>query len=272
MLVNRVHKPYLCKICKKASGVKVCKCQKAFYCSRSCQKIDWTDHRTDCCFKLVEYPAAQNTTSAINNNSNHIDSPCASNLSSPSVQQHSSNTQIHAENTAAIREGRKEYDPTPLQYQQHNAIYTHNDDCTTAAIDSNAVNDFDENLFNLMSSVVDESTEEEILKNLNIRADDLLSTYSLDTENVATIAPNAHFRSYVPISTLDTDDQLSDKLFDQLQQRDFQPNLVQETKENLEKELSLFRESQQLVNTMQLNTSNPKYVNHTTVQDNITMR
>jgi hypothetical protein len=188
------------------------------------------------------------------------------------VHQHSSSAQLHEANTAAIREGRKHYDPTPLQYQQDNAIFTYIDDLNTAATDSNAVTDFDENLFNLMSSVVDESTEEEFLKNLNIRADDLLSTYSLDTENVATIAPNIHFRSYVPIPTLDTDDQLSDKLFDQLQQREFQPNLVQETKENLEKELSLFRESQQLVNTMQLDTSNPKYVNHTTVQDNITMR
>lgn len=270
MLVNRVHKPYFCKICKKASGVKVCKCQKAFYCSRNCQKIDWTTHRTDCCYKLVEYPVAQNTTSNINND--NVDFSCASSLSSPLVQQHSSNAQIHIENTDAIREGRREYDPTPLQYQQTSVIYSHSHECTTITTNSNAVNDLDENLFNLMSSVVDESTEEEFLKNLNIRADDLLSTYSLDTENVATIAPNIHFRSYVPISTLDTDDQLSDKLFDQLQQRDFQPNLVQETKENLEKELSLFRESQQLVNTMQLNTSNPKYVNHTTVQDSISMR
>lgn len=252
MLVNRVHKPYLCKICKKTTGVKICKCQKAFYCSRNCQKIDWNSHRSDCYFKLVEYPVAQNTATTINNNN---EASCAS---------HSSMHQTHSHETAAIREGRKEYDPTPLQYQQSNATYSHNLSCTTATIAS-AVNDFDENLFNLMSAVVDESTDE-FLKNLNLRTDDFLSAYSLDSENVTT-APHI-FKEYVPIEGTLEQDQLSDKIFDQPENQ----QLLQETKDNLEKELSLFRESQQLINTMQISSANPKYVNHATVQDNIMMR
>lgn len=289
MLVNRVHKPYFCKICKKTAGVKVCKCQKVFYCSRNCQKIDWTTHREDCCSKLLE-----NHTSTTNQCASN--SSCANN--SLSLQENyfvgtTTVLQTHDDehNTAAIREGRKQYDPTPLQYQQSDAIYSHSENCTaepptTTTTDNLALSecDFDENLFNLMSAVVDEGTEEEFLKSLNIRADELLSAYSLESDNnlvpsTTTTTSTQVLKQYMPVDEDNfVDDQLSEKLLEQNYRKrsyEFKPEtqrLLKETKENLEKELSLFCESQQFADDMQLNSQNPKYVNHTTVQDNITMR
>lgn len=274
MLVNRVHKPYLCKICKKTAGVKACKCQKAFYCSKICQKVDWSLHRKDCCFIFVDHPGGKKTSTTINSTNN---TPCASStLSLPSsVQQHESNLQIPDQNTNAVREGRKEYDPTPLQYQHNDSVYSYNDEGTAGVSSAVNENELDENLFSLMSKIVDQRTEEEFLKNLNIRADEFLAAYSLDNVNVQASASQI-FKEYVPIENVEpVDDQITDRLFEQLQQEEFQPEaqqLLQETKDSLEKELSLLLESQQNLNTMQLSPPNPKYVNHTTVQDNTIMR
>lgn len=275
MLVNRVHKPYFCTICKKTAGVKVCKCQKVFYCSRNCQKIDWTTHRENCCTKLQANRSASNN----NNNNCASSSSCANNSLSLQENFNVSVLQAHDDeehNTAAIREGQKQYDPTPLQYQQSDAIYSHSENFSTANL---TVNDFDENLFNLMSAVVDEGTEEEFLRSLNIRADELLSAYSLEGNNfVPTTTSTQVLKEYMPVENTFVDDQLSEKLFEQIHCKrsyDFKPEtqqLLKETKENLEKELSLFCESQHLADDMQLNSQNPKYVNHTTVQDNNTMR
>lgn len=277
MLVNRVHKPYFCKICKKTAGVKVCKCQKVFYCSRNCQKIDWTTHREDCCSKLLEHhPSSTNncaSSSSCANNSLSLQENYIVGTTSV-LQTHDDDEEEH--NTAAIREGRKQYDPTPLQYQQNDAIYSHIENCTTEPTTTNLAVEFDENLFNLMSSVVDEGTEEEFLKSLNIRADELLSAYSLETDN--TIPSTQVLKEYMPVEDNFVDDQLNEKLLEQIHRKrsyEFKPEtqrLLKETKENLEKELSLFCESQQLADDMQLSSQNPKYVNHTTVQDNITMR
>lgn len=337
MLVNRVHKPYLCKICKKGTGVKVCKCQKAFYCSRNCQKIDWNVHKTDCCYKITDHHTIiseahasraqqthvdrkiitsnncadpnyfeNNNNNNRNNNNNNNDGEEEEKIFLQRQQQyHNSDITTYSNNLqqthrsgvgsnisnhiVALNRGRREYDPTPLQYQQQPHV-TYTDDVLThtttlgqssSSSTSAAVDDFEENLFNsLMYSVVnDESAEQEILKNLNIRADDLLSTYTLDSDISATLSAQA-LKEYVPHS--ETDDQtLSDKIFDQIQcQENFESRpetqkLLKETKETLEKELSLFRESNLHeidTATMQLGSTNPKYVTHTKVQDNFSMR
>jgi hypothetical protein len=44
---NRIYKSYLCKICGVTKGVRLCKCKKAFYCSKNCQLVDWKTHKSD---------------------------------------------------------------------------------------------------------------------------------------------------------------------------------------------------------------------------------
>lgn len=280
MLVNRVRKPHYCKICKKTAGIKVCKCQKVFYCSKNCQKIDWIVHKDDCFAKLKEHHKSSNIdiSSSTNHNGKKL---------SEEVNYTNAATSVHTllceQNTSAT--GQKHYDPTPLQYQQTNDIYTHNQllPIETTTFDA-AVSDFDENLFNIISEV-DSGTEEELLKSLNIHEDELLQAYSLNNGNnvvkPSIVTSSQVIKDYVPFEeNLNcVDDQLNEKLLDQIHRKlsyEFRPEtqlLLKETKENLEKELSLFCENQQLaVGNMHLSTENPKYINHTFVQDNIKMR
>lgn len=317
MLMNRVHKSYMCKICNKSTGIKICKCQRAFYCSKNCQKVDWNAHKTDCCFKLVDYHSTQQKTTttvvSINCESHTTDCNCTepnnaanNNNNDIFLQQNNATDIIHVKHPHTLmqegkeqnlrtleREGR-EYDPTPLQYQQPH-VSTYTDESTTTSINSpqsytsnnTVVDDFEENLFNsLMYSVVDESTEQEILKNLNIRTDDLLATYTLDNDITSSLTSQT-FKEYVPNSQSE-EQLLSDKIFDQIQSQgsfEFRPEtqqLLRETKENLEKELSLFcenqfHETQETIETtsidkMQLGSTNQKHVNHATTPDYSLMR
>ncbi|KAL7023608.1 hypothetical protein ACKWTF_012704 [Chironomus riparius] len=316
MLINRVHKSYMCKICNKSTGIKICKCQRAFYCSKNCQKVDWNAHRTDCCFKLVDYHSTQKTSGeslncdshTIDFNSTEPNNVIANNNNNDIfLQQNNGSDIIHVKhpltlmqegkelNLRTLERGGREYDPTPLQYQQPHAT-TYTDESTTTSINSpqsytsnnTVVDDFEENLFNsLMYSVVDESTEQEILKNLNIRTDDLLATYTLDNDITSSLTSQT-FKEYVPNSQSE-EQLLSDKIFDQIQSQEsfeFRPEtqqLLRETKENLEKELSLFRENQfhetqqivsetSSIDKMQLGSTNQKHVNHATTPDYNLMR
>ncbi|CAO1429456.1 unnamed protein product [Diamesa serratosioi] len=74
MLVNKIHKSYLCKMCGISHGVKVCKCQKAYYCSKNCQKIDWKSHKSDC-YKPVTIGHNRNVTNNNNINNNNFATP-----------------------------------------------------------------------------------------------------------------------------------------------------------------------------------------------------
>ncbi|KAG5670406.1 hypothetical protein PVAND_000674 [Polypedilum vanderplanki] len=289
MLVNRIHKPYLCNICKKATGVKACKCQKAFYCSRNCQKIDWNVHKSDCLYKFTD-PRAITTKKT--NNSTDPNNTSHDILLQEQQQQRFTNsdnatlmqqTEQQHERTITLDRERRTYDPTPLQYQQPHVTYTPNTFTTTSthiqhstSTSNEAVDDFEENLFNsLMYSVVNESTEQEILKNLNIRADDLLTTYSLDSDISSSLNDTQSLKEYVP-NLNSVDQTLSDKIFNQeaFEIRPETQKLLAETKETLEKELSLFCENNlnEKDQMMQLGTTNPKYVTHTKVQDNNVMR
>lgn len=305
MLLSRVHKTYLCRICNKTTGVKVCKCQKAFYCSRNCQKIDWNSHKSDC-YKVIDHqtivkrttpslinnaPSDTTRTIELNHNFSNINNNNDDDLSFQQQHRYTDDSDIsthrkHQHDT--LEREKREYDPTPLQYQQQvQFTYTNNIPSST----SPAVDDFEENLFNsLMYSVVNESTEQEILKNFNIRGDDLLSTYTLDNNDISpSLNAQEPIEEYVP--TTESDEQLlSDKIFDQIQRQQSFENkpetqkLLRETKENLEKELSLFRDShnfseepQQTIDStsideMQLGAVNPKHAAHTRVQDHILSR
>lgn len=262
MLVNRVHKPYICRICGNASGIKICKCQKAYYCSKNCQKIDWKSHKSDC-YKLVDHPSASKN---FPNNSLITSNKAATQTA---VQQH----QQFCEPSQSQVEGerRQQYDPTPFQYQQATN--------TSTPTQSTTIDDFEENLFNSLMFSVDESTEKEILKNLNIRADELLNVCNLVTDNSSSLDEQAFTA---------TDDQLFDeKIFEQIQETEnfeYKPEtqqLLKETRENLEKELSLFREInlheplEQLdddsseSDIMQISQTNPKYINHARLDDHL---
>lgn len=313
MLTNRVHKSYLCKICSKANGVKVCKCQKAFYCSRNCQKIDWNSHKTDCCYRLVDYQSIQKTstdpktyhpnTTTLTAENNSTNQNNGANNNDIFLQQNNVPDTIHVkyphtlvqegkeQNLQSLEREGREYDPTPLQYQQpHATTYTNEGNTTSPqsySSNTTTIDDFEENLFNsLMYSVVDESTEQEILKNLNIRAEDLLATYTLDND-ISSSFTTQTLREYVPNSQSE-EQLLSDKIFDQLQrQESFEcrpetQQLLRETKENLEKELSLFRENllhetqetidSSSIDKMQFSSTNQKHVNHATTPDYNLMR
>lgn len=215
----------------------MCKCQKAYYCSKNCQKIDWKSHKSDC-YKLVEHPSASKTFP----NNGLITSNIAANQSDE-------------------RE-RRQYDPTLLQYQQ--PIITNTNTITPTA----TVNDFDENLFNSLMFSVDESTEREILKNLNIRADELLVACNLDSDNSS------------------SEQIFDEKIFDQIDESESfeykleKQQLLKETRDNLEKELTLFREinlhepQHQLDDDsssemMKISQTNPKYINHARLDDHL---
>lgn len=277
MQVNRIHKPYLCRMCGNATGIKICKCQKAYYCSRNCQKVDWREHKSDC-YTLVDHP---------NSNKQTINSSIASNsfssspLLCPKQQQISESTappHVYQQHTQWAREGRP-YDPTLLQYQQAKSSETNT--ATTSTIE-----DFEENLFNSLMYSVDESTEKEILKNLNIRDEELLATsLNLVSDSSATLDDQT-LREYQPVAQ--PVEQIFDaRVFEQIRrQQSFESKpetqqLLKETRDNLEKELSLFRkinlhEPQQRLDeedssngSDNMQTSNPKYINHARLDDHL---
>lgn len=45
---NRIHKVYNCKFCGVAKGIKPCKCERVYYCSKNCELVDWKSHKSDC--------------------------------------------------------------------------------------------------------------------------------------------------------------------------------------------------------------------------------
>lgn len=160
-----------------------------------------------------------------------------------------------------------------MQYQQA---------CTnTSAPSSSRVEDFEENLFNSLLFSVDEGTEKEILNNLNI-TDELLTTFNLDADNSSPF-DSQNLREFQPIT--DADQSFDEKIFERIQRQEsfeFKPE-YQETRDKLEKELTLFREinlhepQQQLggeeINTgsdiMQISSNNPKYIKHAKLDDHL---
>lgn len=252
MLLNRVHKPYACRICGNAVGIKVCRCKTAYYCSKDCQKIDWKSHKTDC-FQLVDHPKSSKQITR----DSSITTDCANDFLHQQQQTISiSNAPSHQQEQSRAR---RQYDPTPMQYQHQPLVETN----TTT---SSAIDDFEENLLNSLMYGVDEGTEQEILKNLNITADELLAACNLDTETSSINEQNA------------TDDQL----FEEIQRRksfEYKPE-YQETRDNLEKELSHFRDinlhepQQQLEeenpsDEIMITSQNPKYINHAKLDDHL---
>ncbi|CAO1438634.1 unnamed protein product [Diamesa hyperborea] len=182
MLVNKIHKSYLCKMCGISHGVKVCKCQKAYYCSKNCQKIDWKSHKSDC-YKPVTI--GHNRNAMNNNNNNNISNN--DNFATPMHQcNHDRNDvlpiQSQQEFPMNVREGRQ-YDPTPMEYQQPTTTITNFIPSETET----TVDDIDEEnlFFNNLMYTVDESNENQILDSLSLRADTLLTQipYGLNTDN-----------------------------------------------------------------------------------------
>lgn len=158
-----------------------------------------------------------------------------------------------------------------MQYQQ-SPITTNTTSPTTSTID-----DFEENLLNSLMYAVDESTEKEILNNLNI-TDELLTTFNLVNENSSPFDDQN-----LPFEV--DDQQFDEKVFNQIQRREsyeLKPE-YKETRATLEKELSLFREinlhePQQQLNEearntasdiMQISSNNPKYINHARLDDHL---
>lgn len=171
------------------------------------------------------------------------------------------------------KEGQQYYNPAPMQYQQATS--------NTSAPSSSTIDDFEENLFNSLLYSVDESTEKEILKNLNI-TDELLTTFNLEADNSSSF-DNLNLNDFQPI-TID-DQSFDEKIFERIQRQEsfeFKPE-YKETRDKLEKELSLFREinlhepQQQLgseeINTeseiMQISSNNPKYIKHAKLDDHL---
>lgn len=231
MLVSRVHKPFHCRICGSTSQIKVCKCQKAYYCSKNCQKIDWRSHKSEC-YDLVKYPNTFQQNSSVPQTNNdqltHNIHILESQISSSNLQQQNFNYE---------REGQS-YFPPPHQH-------AHDTNTTNMEIETptcTATDDFEENLFNSLLFSVDESTEREILNNLDIGDEDLLRVCELDGDNALSFDDQT-------VLTVEEDDQVIDEeTFAQIQRKkscEYQPEaqkLLKETRENLEKELSMFRE------------------------------
>lgn len=132
---------------------------------------------------------------------------------------------------------------------------------------------------------VDESTEREILKNLSIREDELLKACNLDRDN-SLLSLDEQALSRFPATE---DQSFDDTVLDKLQRQnsyEYKPEtqqLLRETRESLEKELSLFREinlqdpqqtlSDEELNDnpdiMQISSNNPKYINHARLDDRL---
>lgn len=125
---------------------------------------------------------------------------------------------------------------------------------------------------------VDESTEKEILKNLDISEEELLTSINLDAET-----EDQSLRDYQPFAA--DDQSFDEKIFERIQRQEsfeYKPE-YKETRDKLEKELSLFREinlhepQQQLSGEnldagseiMQISSNNPKYINHSKLDDHL---
>lgn len=272
MLVNRVHKPYSCRICGNKVGIKVCKCQKAYYCSRNCQKIDWKVHKSDC-FKLVEHP---NSNKNLPNNSSIVTETSANQLLLQQLQNSSELLVTSPQHGEISRERQQTESADKVQYQQQPSI------STNTIAQSSTIEDFGENLLNSLMYSVDESTEKEILKNLDISEDELLKSINLDTENSSSF-DEQNLRDYQSINADQVEDQsFEEKIFERIQRQEsfeLKPE-YKETRDKLEKELSLFREinlhepQQQLgrdtgSDIMKISSNNPKYINHTKLDDHM---
>lgn len=263
MLVNRVHKQYACRICGNAIGIKVCRCKAAYYCSKNCQKIDWKSHKSDC-YQLVDHPKCSKQ---IAHNSSITTVEC---IASDSLQlEQSQSTQQISISTALSHRAdpreRRQYDPTLMQYQQHQPL------ADTNTTTPSAIDDFEENLLNSLMYGVDDSTEEEILKNLNLTADELLAACNLDTETSSLNQQNT------------TGDRLfNEKIVEEIQRRssfEYKPE-YKETRDKLEKELSQFREidlheaqnqlsDEEAPSDIMISAQNPKYINHAKLDDHL---
>lgn len=111
---------------------------------------------------------------------------------------------------------------------------------------------------------VDEGTEEEILKNLNITADELLAACNLDTESSTTNGETS------------AEDQFFGDTFDEKNQNEFKPE-YQQTLDDLEKELTNFREIHlheaqskgEEAQSDMIRSQNPKYINHAKLDDHL---
>lgn len=206
------------------------------------------------CFKIVDHPKATKSSSIVQN----------------SCETH----QQQQQPSAPSYEERRQYDPTPLQYQQQQTTLATNTFSATSTIE-----DFEENLFNSLMYSVDESTEREILNNLNI-SDELLASYSLVAENSSIDDQNLN-----PSDITEDQSSFSEKFFEQIQRRKSyeQKPEYKETRDNLEKELLQFREinlhepQHQLEDSnistdtdiMKISSNNPKYINHAKLDDHL---
>jgi endogenous inhibitor of DNA gyrase (YacG/DUF329 family) len=272
MLVNRVHKPFHCRICGSTSQIKVCKCQKAYYCSKNCQKIDWKKHKSEC-YDVVKYQGSLNPNSLNNHEQNvkniqdiHILESNILNSACDTSQQKSYNCD---------REG---------QSYSHNSHIETSFNTIAPNIETptcSETNNLEENLFNSLLFSVDEGTEREILKNLEIGEEDLLNVIA--TENTL----NFDEQSEVVV---ENDQIIDEETFEKIQRKkscEYQPEaqkLLKETRENLEKELSMFREihlseninsqNQVEINSADVNRimqfkSNPKYQADARIDDHL---
>lgn len=243
MLVNRVHKPFHCKICGSTSQIKVCKCQKVFYCSRNCQRIDWKTHKSDC-YNVVDIPSthrAFNTFSVPSNNDPMI-----------SGSQQVSSGHFQQEHSCA-RAGQHESQTT--QYQHMLDTNTNNSKTETQPCsNTTTTSEFEENLFNSLLFTVDEGTEREILKNLDIGDEDLLKVCQLDVDSSFSFEEQSNTEAICGETGICDDSRnnqqptFDDEILEAIQRKksfEYQPEsqrLLKETRENLEKELSMFRE------------------------------
>lgn len=244
MLVNRVHKPSHCKICGSTSQIKVCKCQKVYYCSKNCQKIDWKTHKSEC-YNLVEFPNTHRPICTRNDQMNNSEIISGSQVSSAN---------LHQQGYICARVGQHEFQSP--QHQQTFDTNTNNQKTESPPCSATA-DEFEENLFNSLLFSVDEGTEREILQNLDIADEDLLKVCQFDTEISfpfddqtisETISENLPDFNLINSCTNNQQSSFEEEILEAIQRKksfEYQPEaqiLLRETRENLEKELSMFRE------------------------------
>lgn len=176
--------------------------------------------------------------------------------------QHQQQSFAPSKQDESAREGRQ-YDQTPLQYHQPTQLSTN-----TAG--SSTIEDFEENLFNSLINSVEESSERELLENLNI-TDELLKSYDLDSETSS---------SFDDQNQKNFEQTFDEKIFEQIE---IQPE-YKEACDKLERELSLLRDinlqdphhhleeddsnSSSSMTQISSNT-NPKYINHARLDDHL---